>query len=842
MRKGVIKAVVLVLVFWTTILVMELTDQQSNVNLTSEMEQATLPVVYLQWGDTRINEVYGYTSKMDGTAMRDTITPLKEDLSLPITIKTYQNQIAGVSYEVRTMNTERLIANGEIDSFSKNNGEVSLALQFQNILEEGTEYVLELTVACGEKPVYYYTRILRETDCYVQESLDFAMSFHEQTFDKENADSLATYLEPDSQEDNTSLQKVTIHSSLNQICWADFEGERMEKPVPSIKELSPYYNTVILQYVLTSAGENGEVEYYNVEEYYRIRYNDLNSRMYLLNYERTMNQIFRGENGLIDESKLLLGIRSEDVEYMENEKGNIIAFVQEGELWSYKIEGNELSQVYSFRNPEGITNRENNNQHGIEIMQIDETGSMDFVVYGYMNRGNHEGQTGINVFHYDSVGNTIEEELFVPSDKSFEMLKADWGSMFYINKENIFYLLAEDVLYRIDLPGKETKRVVEKLKQGSYAASEDGRYIAWQSDEGDDSFNILKVMDLEGETIRTIEGAQGEFLKPVGFVESDFVYGAAKAEDVEIDDAGNANLLMYKIAIVDKNAEEVKQYQKDGYYVSRAYVEDDTIFLDRGMKQESRYRKVDQDTIKNQQLESSRLRIVDISQTEKKQRQVYMVLGDNAVETEKQPRVIVPKEVVLKDKRIVKLDAGRRENCYYIYCAGKILMSTPSITEAISCADNNMGIVIDEEQKYIWRRGKKSSQPVIEADMADITAISENPVARCLTYLLRTEEISMDVDDLLAQGKTPKQILTEALTERKVIDLTGCSVEQALYYVNMETPVFAMVNGEVMLIVGYDEHNTILYYPNTNETKKMGLQDSNTLFEAAGNVFLGYIE
>ena len=131
---------------------------------------------------------------------------------------------------------------------------------------------------------------------------------------------------------------------------------------------------------------------------------------------------------------------------------------------------------------------------------------------------------------------------------------------------------------------------------------------------------------------------------------------------------------------------------------------------------------------------------------------------------------------------------------------------------------------------------------MIGTGTVDITGVSDNSTARCLTYLLRTEEINMDVDDLIAQGETPKQILTEALNGRKVIDLTGCSIEQVLYYVNLNTPVFAMVNGEAVLVVGYDEHNTLLYQPELNVVRKLGRQDSNTMFEAAGNTFLGYIE
>ncbi len=842
MRKGLIKTVVLLLVFCVTVGITGLFSHQDSTDMTSEMAPATLPVVYLQREDVRINELYGYSSEMDGTGMRDTITPLGKELSLPMVIKTGQNQIDEVTYEVRTMNMERLVEDGTLDDFTEKNGEIHLTLQFQNILEEETEYMLVISVKYREKQVYYYTRIARESDYYIGESLEFVKNFHDQTFDRENGDSLATYLEPDSMGDNTTLQKVTIHSSLRQVTWADFQGERLEQTVPSIKEMGSSYNTIILPYVLTATGENGEVEYYNVEEYYRVRYDQRAGRMYLLNYERTMNQIFRGENGRVNRNKMLLGIRSSDVEHMANEKGNIIAFVQEGELWSYNSDSNSLSQVYSFRSPEGISDRENNSAHQIRIMKIDETGSMDFVVYGYMNRGLHEGQTGISVYHYDSVGNTIEEELFVPSDKSPEMLKAEWGKLFYVSDGNIFYLLANDVLYRIDLSNRKAKQVMEGLETGNYAVSEDGRYIAWQEGGDQDQAHSLKIMDLEGEETRMVEGHKGEYLKPVGFVESDFVYGAARKEDIVTDAAGNIRVPMYRIVIVDEKSRVIKDYQKSGYYVSKAYVEQETIFLDREIRTETGYESVEQDTIKNQQLESSRKIILETTQTEKKQCQVRIVLGESLEETVRQPQVMVPKEVVLKEKRTVKLETGSEQETYYVYSGGKILLSTPSLKEAVISADQSMGVVIGQEQKYIWQRGKKNVQPAIGPGTVDLSGVSDNDISRCLTYLLRTEEINLDVDDLVAQGETPRQILEEALNGRKVIDLTGCGVEQVLYYVNLNTPVFAMVKQEAVLIVGYDEHNTLLYYPDLNVVRKMGRQDSNTMFEEAGNVFLGYIE
>ncbi len=63
-----------------------------------------------------------------------------------------------------------------------------------------------------------------------------------------------------------------------------------------------------------------------------------------------------------------------------------------------------------------LTTVENYGEHDIKIVRwIDEAGSIDYIVYGYMNRGIHEGEVGIAVNHYDSLSNTNEEQVFIPS-------------------------------------------------------------------------------------------------------------------------------------------------------------------------------------------------------------------------------------------------------------------------------------------------------------------------------------------------------------------------------------------------------------------------------------------
>ena len=63
MRKSFIKTVVLLAVFAITVAATGLFSYKNSTDMTSEMAPATLPVVYLQQGETRINGLYGYSSE-----------------------------------------------------------------------------------------------------------------------------------------------------------------------------------------------------------------------------------------------------------------------------------------------------------------------------------------------------------------------------------------------------------------------------------------------------------------------------------------------------------------------------------------------------------------------------------------------------------------------------------------------------------------------------------------------------------------------------------------------------------------------------------------------------------
>ena len=89
MQKGIIKAIVLSVIFFVSVAVFSIVTNQVNEDLTTEMADASLPVLSLYSENTEINELRGYTTEMNAAFMRDTITPIADDRILPVKINTF---------------------------------------------------------------------------------------------------------------------------------------------------------------------------------------------------------------------------------------------------------------------------------------------------------------------------------------------------------------------------------------------------------------------------------------------------------------------------------------------------------------------------------------------------------------------------------------------------------------------------------------------------------------------------------------------------------------------------------------------------------------------------------
>lgn len=617
MSKKVIKPIVLIVVFIAALITFCITTNKGNKDMTTKQADATLPVMSFNLDKIKINPLHGYTTEMDPTKMRDCVIPISDDRKLSLSISTYGMAVDRISYKIRSMDGKRLVADDEISSFSNKDNTIQADISMPNVMDENTEYLLVFTITSGQDNVYYYSRIMQTDGKAAAKVVEFAKKFHDETFIKDDKSFFTTYMETTTGDRNT-LAHVDLTSMVSQITWGSMAAAQYTNPVIALKEINDSYDVVTIDYVMSCVDGKGETEYYNVREYFRLRQTE--SRMYVLNYERTANQIFNSENSFISDSgSVMLGIRSSEAEYRANEAGSVICFVQEGDLYSYDINNGMIIKVFSFRDAEGIDERENWNHHDIKIVSVDEAGSIDFVVYGYMNRGTHEGEVGTGVYHYDGLAHTIDEEAFIPSKTSYEVLKAEMGKMLYLNEKNEFYLMMDDSLYRINLGSMSVKKVVEGLSTGSYCASESNRYFAWVDSANQYSSNTIKVMDLKSGKTFEVKKGDDQYLCPLGFIGEDFIYGQANAADVVSDAAGNTTFPMNGLIILDTSDQsELKTYTPSGGYVEKISVDGYTVTIDLIAQNNGVYAEIGQDTIMNREADSKQKIALDTSQSDTK--------------------------------------------------------------------------------------------------------------------------------------------------------------------------------------------------------------------------------
>lgn len=840
MSKKVIKPIVLIVVFIAALITFCITTNKGNKDMTTKQADATLPVMSFNLDKIKINTLHGYTTEMDPTKMRDCVIPISDDRKLSLSISTYGMAVDRISYKIRSMDGKRLVADDEISSFSNKDNTIQADVSMPNVMDENTEYLLVFTITSGQDNVYYYSRIMQTDGKAAAKVVEFAKKFHDETFIKDDKSFFTTYMETTTGDRNT-LAHVDLTSTVSQITWGSMAAAQYTNPVIALKEINDSYDVVTIDYVMSCVDGKGETEYYNVREYFRLRQTE--SRMYVLNYERTANQIFNSENSFISDSgSVMLGIRSSEAEYRANEAGSVICIVQEGDLYSYDINNGMIIKVFSFRDAEGIDERENWNHHDIKIVSVDEAGSIDFVVYGYMNRGTHEGEVGTGVYHYDGLAHTIDEEAFIPSKTSYEVLKAEMGKMLYLNEKNEFYIMMDDSLYRINLGSMSVKKVVEGLSTGSYCASESNRYFAWVDSANQYSSNTIKVMDLKSGKTFEVKKGDDQYLRPLGFIGEDFIYGQANVADVVSDAAGNTTFPMNGLIILDTSDQsELKTYTPSGGYVEKISVDGYTVTIDLIAQNNGVYAEIGQDTIMNREADSKQKIALDTSQSDTK-----LTVSAISIAGGKKPdklKQLTAQMTINSHDTAVDLKFDDNTVHFYVYAKGDVIFASDNISDAIKQANDSMGVVIDSNQQYVWMRARKNAVNAFANIACNETDKDADSVVKSVSAMLTYNDVTVSVSELIGAGSSAVDVLKNNLPDKEILDLQGVSSEDIIFYISQGNPVFAMTgNTSAVLVTGYSSNGALyIYNPDNGATTSMSYEDADRMFYNGGLHFITYM-
>lgn len=809
-KKRLIKAGVLTAVFFLAVLVSSLITNRGTDDLTVDLGDPTLPRVSFTVEGKNVNTLAGFVNDMDITAIRDTITPLENNGTLKMTLEDDGNDIKEVHYEVYSLDGDDVYEKAEVKDLS--DGTVTLDLS-SSLKENVSEAVLKVILKLDKKEVHYYTRIVKPDELEVGQCLKFAEDFHTKTFNKKNAADLSVYLEPNEEGDNTTFQTVTIHSDAAHVTWGNLGPEVSSDVEWSIKESNTVYTSLLAVYQVTCVGDAEEVETFNIKEFFRVRYSG--DEVYLLDYNRSMEQVFNGNKKVLNENGILLGIAPPDISYETNKDGTIVSFVQGRDLWTYNKDEDELSLVFSFANREGHDVRSRYDQHAVRIISMDENGSTAFAVYGYMNRGDHEGEVGVDVYYFDIEKNAVEEKAFIPSNKSFAIAEDELGKMvYYSHDRQMLYVLAGGKLYQVNLERNKQEILAENLEEGQYVASDDGHLLAYQTDGTLEDAKEIIILNLKTGKERSVKAAEGESIRPLGFVVNDFIYGRQRPSDKGKTVAGEEVLPMYELEIINSKDKVLKTYAVEGTYITDVFIETNLVTLNRVTKSGDAYTGTAQDYISNNEERKESNITLESYSSDLKGRQMRLTYADGIAD--QSPKLLRPKQVMLDKPITIAFDGKTKSDKYYVYGMGELVEIYDKASYAIQKAEQVSGVVISAQQSYIWEKGNRD-----------------------LVYYTDTESFKK------ADGESSFEACVKQMEKYKAtkVNLTGCTLDQVLYVINKGIPVIAMTDqSHAILLTGYSTTDVTYIDPDNGEEHTVSVNDMETMVNGSGNTFIGYVK
>lgn len=813
MKKILGKAAVLLVLFAVVVTGSSLLMNSQSTDNRSDMNDATLPEVMVKIGSTQANKMYGYRQAMQTDFMRGSITPLDTTKKLTFEINPYTDSVTGLAYEVRTSDGSKVMENRKIKNLTKEeNGYLSAEIEIGSDLRMNQEYSMQITLDTNEGEVYYYTRVVSRTQLNTESYLQFVKDFSQKCLDKEQADTLTGYLEAEDTSSGTNFNNITINSGLSNISWGSLAPKLYMEGVPLIDDINETTASITLDYQVSAEDDEGNTELYDVTEFYRMRYTE--TRILLLDFKRSATKVFDPSQTVVSDAGLLLGIRDKNVTYSANSDGTIVVFEQDGDLWSYAPAGGKITRIFSFRKEENNDSRYVRNDHDIKIIRVSDSGDVDFVLYGYMNRGIHEGYSGVCVYHYNSDRNVVEEKVFIPSTESYEFLKEDLGILTYVNKDNQLFLLFAQKLYQVDIENGTSQVLEEGIRQNSFVVSDTKAHAAWLITSGDDK-GKLREIEFDSLKTRDILPESGQNLRALGFMNEDFVYGIVADGDILTDENGHKTEGISTFRIESFEGELKKEYHQKGLYVTNVTVGTTMMEFELSAKSGNTYAAQKKDNIMNNSKASGSQIDVALITTNRAGTLIRLTISQKP-ETDN-PLLVYSKIESTEDASVTLDTTVPQGELYYVYAYGSLDRIYTDPAAAVKRADDQTGVVLNRAQQYIWERGNKKTKMQLNIE---------------------------DVPKIIRTASWKKDELQKGLGDTgTVIDLTGCSLDNVLYEVSAQRPVIAKTgDNSSVVIVGYDEYNTYLYDPATGQTNPYGLNDSTALFEKAGNVFLTYIE
>ena len=784
-------------------------NRKHNFTDTEGRQAVSLPILYVLNGSTEYNPMYGYRDKPNLTNFRETVTCVSADRNLNVRLYNCGMSVKSITYTVTSLSDSTVIEEGRVKHLAGDGNVTEGDLHLEEPIAMAREYSLLFTVDVGEeRPVYYLTRVVSRSGQNLAWYLDYTADFCSRCLTKDLTDEMKNQLEPTNAGITSSFHKVDIHSQEDKITWGDLAPSFAVSPTTRLLEINETTVSLGLEYIISYTGNSGAEEFCYVSEFYRMR--KAQDHVILLDFERTCDSFFDGNLPVLTEEGIDLGIAGRDTPYRSDADGNITAFVRNRELWVYDRPANKVSCAFSFREEKGKMDlRALRGTMDIRVSNVSADGNTDFIVYGYMPSGAHEGLSGVSVYRYDAADNTTTEKLFIPVADSFDVQKDSMEKLSYVNTAGQLFLCIGNSLYRIDTSSFAVSVLEDKLDWDTFKVSDSGMIMSWMDDDKN-----IRLLNLEKGETSVITSPGDMRVRNLGFSGEDVIFGLAYFSNSYTDSAGNDVFLMSKIDIADFTGEVRMEYYRNGIYVTDIVRSEDVLLLSRVVRSELGITRISDDQVLYYAPSATNNVTVDLVVDERKGTEVVLCCpgsGKTSNLLELHARYTVNDSIPE-----VRIDEQyTEEEQYFVYAKGGLMAVTGHLNEAVGLADENVGVVLNSAQQYVWERGNVKA--FIKLDPSQIP------------------------QELLTADATESSVAQAVGNGYNIWNLSGCSLSSIRYQLSGGYPVAARWGvGETILILGYDQYNIWIYNPAEGGLSAIAFEDAEPRLEQMGNVFISY--
>ena len=763
------------------------------------LSEPRIPVLWAETCGRKMDVMRGYLTDTDADIAADTLILLPVDRKLSLEAQGNRLTVTGIRYEIRTPDLSNLIERTELPAEIRRNESFTFVLPIQNLVRAGNEYRMDVilsTVECGD--IHYYSRIGFDGTGRGPEMAELAESFSERNFDYDSARENTTYLETGDTGDNTTFGRVDLKSNFNQLTY----GGLNIRPVGQADlRLLEYTGSVgVLQRNLIAEGGSGRERLrFEICESFVMRKGP--ERLYMMDYTRTMHEIFTGTDDCFEGDRIVLGIGEDSsVQAVESPERMYTAFVSAGDLWVADADRKRCVKVWSFRNGQNAEIRGDFTKHGIRVFSCGDDGNIFFAVYGYMNRGKREGSCGISLLRYDAPKNTVTETAFLPYPGSWEELSYDVQTLSHLGENGMLYLKLGRTFCGIDTLSNEYIVVSESLSEGNYAVSASGSDIAWQDTDEVYGSPLVHFMNLDTGTKKELNSGEGQVLKPVGFIGRDLVVGIAEKDNTWILNGKERELPFNALEIMDDSLDSQAHYEEAGKLITDVWTEESRIHLSKVVDTgDHTFLAAGTDTIVcNVKPEEA---AVVPSVTSELREKIYVAnmpkgLGRNTV------RASAPLSVSFEDSSVLDFTQNLKlRRKYSIYGHGAWLGGADTAGKAMEKAYGSMGLARLGGTMFYCRAATPSIRTLRNVDNA-------------VPELLRAKE------------------------DGSALDLYGAPLRSVLFFVNKGLPVLGWTeSGAPLVIYAYDQTSVSVYDPGAESWNRLSQAEAEELFLKGRNDF-----